>query len=62
MGGGALGLALTVALPVMTWLATFGLAVSTGGGSRDFIVALALAATVWPAYALARRRWGGVAV
>ncbi len=62
VGGGALGLALTVALPVITWLATFGLAVSTGGGRRDFVVALLLAATAWPAYALARRRWGGAPV
>jgi amino acid transporter len=59
IGGGAPGLTLTVALPVLTWLATFGLAVSTGTGSRDFLIAIALGATVWPAYAISRRRYGG---
>jgi len=59
VGGGAIGVALTVALPVLTWLATFGLAISTGTGSRDFIIAIALAATVWPAYAMSRTRFGG---
>jgi amino acid transporter len=59
VGGGAAGLALTVALPIVTWVATFGLAVSAGGGKTDFLIAIALALTVWPAYRLARRRWGG---
>ena len=59
VGGGANGLALTVALPVLTWFATFGLAISTGTGSRDFLIAIALGATVWPAYAISRARFGG---
>ncbi|MGO9455331.1 MAG: APC family permease [Candidatus Binataceae bacterium] len=61
VGGGKLGLALTVALPLLTWLATFGLAISAGDGKRDFIIALLLGATVWPAYTFTRRRWGGPA-
>jgi hypothetical protein len=50
---------LTVILPLLTWLATFGLAVSAGDAKRDFTIALLLALAVWPAYALTRRRWGG---
>jgi len=59
--GGKLGLALTVALPLLTWLATFGLAISAGDGKRDFLIALLLGTSVWPAYAFTRRRWGGPA-
>lgn len=59
--GGGVGLALTAILPVLTWSATFGLAVSQGGAHRDFLVALALGVTVWPAYVIARRVWGGPA-
>ncbi len=59
VGGGRIGLWLTVALPILTWAATFGLAVSTGGSRTDFLVAIMLAFTVWPVYALARRRYGG---
>jgi amino acid transporter len=59
VGGGKAGLMLTVTLPLMTWVATFGLAMSAGDGKRDFVIALILALTVWPAYALARHRWGG---
>jgi len=61
VGGGKIGLALTVALPLLTWLATFGLALSKGDGQRDFLVAVLLALGVWPAYAFARQRWGGPA-
>lgn len=59
VGGGKPGLALTAALPLLTWAATFGLAVSSGDGHRDFAIAVLLAIGVWPAYAFARRRWGG---
>ncbi len=59
VGGGAIGLALVVILPIVTWAATFGLAISTGAGKIDFLVAIALGFTVWPAYLIARRRWGG---
>src|SRR5579885_862482 len=61
VGGGTTGLMVTVAMPLMTWLATFGLAMSAGDGKRDFAIAIILAAGVWPAYLLARRRWGGPA-
>ena len=50
---------LTTALPLVTWIATFGLAISQGGAHLDFLVAIALGATVWPAYVFARKRWGG---
>jgi amino acid transporter len=59
IGGGKLGLAMVATLPVLTWLATFGLAVSTSGGKLDFILAIALGLCVWPAYAICRRRYGG---
>jgi amino acid transporter len=59
VGGGRIGLALTVALPLLTWSATFGLAMSTGERKTDFLIALGLALTVWPAYGLARRLYGG---
>jgi hypothetical protein len=58
-GGGRVGLALVATLPVLTWLATFGLAVSTSGGKLDFVLAIALGLCVWPAYAISRRRYGG---
>ena len=61
IGGGRLGLIATAVAPLVTWLATFGLAVSTGGGKTDFLVAAALLLSTWPAYALARWRYGGPA-
>ncbi len=59
VGGGKLGLVLIATLPLITWIATFGLAISQGGAHIDFLIAIALVATVFPAYAFARRRWGG---
>ncbi len=59
IGGGRVGLALAAILPILTWLATFGLAVSSGDGKTDFILAIALGVCVWPAYALCRRHYGG---
>ncbi len=61
VGAGGFGLYLVAGLPVLTWLATFGLAISHGDGHGDFLVAIALGATVWPAYAIARWRYGGPA-
>jgi len=61
IGGGKIGLWLAAALPLVTWIATFALALGTGGGQRDFMIAIVLSLTVWPAYALTRRRWGGPA-
>jgi amino acid transporter len=59
IGGGRAGLYLVAGLPMLTWCATFGLALTTGGVKEDFIIAVALAATTYPAYALCRRLWGG---
>jgi amino acid transporter len=61
IGGGRTGLYLVAALPMLTWCATFGLAVVQGGIEEDFIIAVALAATTYPAYVLCRRLWGGPA-
>lgn len=59
IGGGWPTLYLVAALPMLTWCATFGLALTAGGIKEDFLIAVALAATTYPAYALCRRRWGG---
>ena len=59
IGGGTAGLMLATALPVLTWTATFGLAISNGAGKLDFILAVALGICVWPAYVICRRRYGG---
>jgi amino acid transporter len=59
VGGGSVGLALVAILPLLTWTATFGLAISAGAAKSDFMLAIALAALVWPAYAICRRRYGG---
>ncbi len=61
VGGGRLGLYAVAALPLLTWAATFGLAVSAGGAHVDFLLAIGLGATVWPVYLIARRRYGGPA-
>ncbi len=57
--GGRPALIATAAGPIVTWLATFGLAVAHGDGKADFAIAIALAASAWPAYALLRWRYGG---
>jgi amino acid transporter len=59
IGGGRAGLAIVAILPILTWAATFGLAISAGAGKADFILAIALGLCVWPAYAICRRRYGG---
>ena len=59
ISGGRTALALVVILPILTWAATFGLAISAGVAGRDFILAIALSICVWPAYAICRRRYGG---
>lgn len=59
IGGGAPALCLVVLAPMLTWLATFSLALARGGAHVDFIVAIALAAAAYPAYALCRKVWGG---
>jgi hypothetical protein len=59
IGGGRAGLYLVAGLPMLTWCATFGLALAQGGIQEDFTVAIVLAATSYPAYVICRRRWGG---
>ncbi|HZO81557.1 MAG TPA: APC family permease [Candidatus Binataceae bacterium] len=59
IGGGTPALWLVVLAPTVTWLATFSLALAHGGARVDFIIAIVLAAAVWPAYALCRGIWGG---
>jgi hypothetical protein len=59
IGGGRATLYLVAALPMLTWCATFGLALTEGGIKEDFIIAVALATTTYPAYALCQRLWGG---
>jgi len=53
------GLALVLILPILTWTATFGLAISAGVAKKDFILAIILGALVWPTYKVCRRRYGG---
>jgi amino acid transporter len=57
--GGRPALIAVVAAPVVTWIVTFGLAVSHNGGAGGLIVSIILAAGAWPAYAILRRRYGG---
>lgn len=59
IGGGRPALIAVALAPVLTWVATFGLAVSRDGSAYDLIIAIALAAGTWPAYAFLRRRYGG---
>jgi amino acid transporter len=59
ISGGSIGVYLVAVLPMLTWCATFGLALSQGGIKKDFIIAVAMAATTYPAYALCRSLWGG---
>jgi amino acid transporter len=59
IGGGRVGLYLTVFAPLVTWLATFGFAIAQGGGKAEYLAAIALAAAGWPLYLILRKRYGG---
>ncbi len=59
IGGGHTGLYLTVAAPLLTWLATFGFAIAQGGGKAEYLAATVLAAAGWPLYLILRNRYGG---
>ena len=48
-----------VLAPMLTWIATFGLALGAEDGTRGFIAAVAIAAAGWPVFALLKRRYGG---
>ncbi len=57
IGGGRATMYLVALAPLLTWMATFGLAVSHS--ADDLVIAAALAACTWPVYAILRRRYGG---
>lgn len=59
IGGGRCGLYLTVAAPVLTWIATFGVVAEGPGGKIQLLIAAALAAAVWPVYYACQRSFGG---
>ncbi len=59
IGGGAATLYLVALAPLFTWFATFGLAISHS--AYNLVIAAALAASVWPVYAILRQRYGGPA-
>jgi len=59
IGGGMTGLYLVAGLPMLTWCATFGLGLTAGGIKEDFIIAVVLATTTYPAYVLCGKLWGG---
>jgi amino acid transporter len=57
--GGRSILALVLAAPILTWVATFGLALSQDEGKGDLILAAALALGAFPLYRILRWRYGG---
>jgi amino acid transporter len=59
IGAGRIGLFLTVAAPLVVWVATFGLAANGPGGKIQLIVAAILAVAVWPVYHLCQHIFGG---
>jgi amino acid transporter len=59
IGGGRLGLLLTVVAPLAIWIATFGVAANGPGGKIQLGVAAVLAVAVWPAYHICQRAFGG---
>ncbi len=59
IGGGRCALLAVVVAPIVTWMATFGLAVSNNGGATALIISVVLGLGAWPAYAFLRRRYGG---
>jgi amino acid transporter len=66
IGGGRLALIAVVVAPIVTWMATFGLALSNNGGAAAnnggaaaLIISIVLALGAWPAYAFLRHRYGG---
>ncbi|HEY2664840.1 MAG TPA: hypothetical protein VGI47_10905, partial [Candidatus Binataceae bacterium] len=53
------GLGLVVAAPLLTWIATFGLAIESADGSLGIIIALVLLLTLVPVYLFCRWVFGG---
>jgi amino acid transporter len=58
VAGGRVGLFLVAGAPLLTWLATFGFALSRADRA-DFGVAMLLSACAWPLYVVLRKRYGG---
>jgi len=59
IAGGRWAVSAIAIAPLLTWVATFGLALAQGDSRVDFLLAIALAITTWPVYWLCRRLWGG---
>jgi amino acid transporter len=59
VGGGRTGLWLIVAAPLVTWIATFGLAIRQNSARPEFAAAIILTATAWPLYRYLTVRYGG---
>ena len=59
IGGGRLGLFLTVVAPLMVWVATFGVVANGPGGKIQLLTGAVLAAAVWPVHHLCQRYFGG---
>ena len=59
IGFGRLGLWMTVAAPLILWVATFGVAANGTGARLQLLIAALLAAAVWPLYHLCQRTFGG---
>jgi amino acid transporter len=59
IAGGRNAIYVIAIAPLLTWMATFGLVLGQGDSRIDFVTAVALAMTTWPAYWLCRRIWGG---
>jgi len=57
--GGKLALYATVAAPIATWIATFGMALNQGEGMRDLLIGVALVLSTWPVYLACVRFFGG---
>jgi len=48
-----------VLAPMLTWIATFGLALGAENATQGFIAAVAIALAGWPVFAFLKRRYGG---
>ncbi len=59
IGGGRLGLYMTVTAPLLTWVATFAVVAEGPGGKIQLLVAAVLALAVWPVHRICQRSFGG---
>ena len=50
-----------VLAPMLTWIATFGLALGAENATQGFIAAVAIALAGWAVFAFLKRRYGGPA-